>query len=178
VKGRRTFFAIVATILTVSMSAAALNIVFSNTLTASVPVQQGPLQLFWKPPASTVGCDVAVPGSEMQGTLTVSDVYKGDIVCTAIRLKNPASHGFLVIVKFNVQMGAGVPGPSDLTLQFFDGTNWQPLTWDGNGNGQFGPSGGFTVGAGYDATTELRAQFFTDLTYAFTVWTERIVSTI
>ncbi len=176
--GRRTFFAIIATILTVSMSAAALNIVFSNTLTGSVPVQQGPLKLYWEPPLSSDGCDVTVPGSETQGTLTVSGVYQGDVVCTAIRLSNPTSHPFLVIVKFTVQMDSAVPTSSDLTLQYFDGTTWLPLTWDASGNGQFGPSGGFTAGANYDATTPLRAQFFTSASYTFAIWTERIVTTI
>ena len=51
---------------------------------------------------------------------------------------------------------------TDVTLQYSDGTTYQtiPLTASGNTlSGTFGPSTGFPIGAGYDATTQMQITY-------------------
>jgi uncharacterized repeat protein (TIGR01451 family) len=68
-----------------------------------------------------------------------------------------------VVVDFAISRSGGI-GASDLTIQYFDGATYQtiPLTLC-NGNTQlcakFGPPAGFSIGAGYDVTTQLHATY-------------------
>lgn len=74
-----------------------------------------------------------------------------------------------VLVQFSVSRTGGIQ-PGDLSLQYFDGSQYQAIALSPCASGlcgTFGPPGGFAVPAGYDATTALQATFA--LADAFTV---------
>lgn len=146
--------------------------VLSNTLTASWSLSSSePLILSWD--------------TRYTFTMPVSggSVIKGTWYEFAIRLQNPSATSYTVIVKFDIWAGSNSLTGSDMTIQYWDGSAWQPLTLtpvtvSGHDHlqGTFGGSG-FTVVAGYDATTQLKVNFEGSApidSYAANIWVEPI----
>lgn len=119
----------------------------SNTLTASWNVINTgeELNLSWNP--------------SPDGSNFARGVWYGNY---GVRLRNTGAATYTVIVKFRIDAGAIMPTDC-FKIQYYDGTDWHDLPISGWGDnsveGTFGPSGGFSVGPGYDVTTLLRAMF-------------------
>lgn len=94
--------------------------------------------------------------------LTASSV-PGVIYDTGIRLQsNGIYNQALVIFEISKSDGTHPLVASDVTVMYFDGTQWQSLPMTLSGGtlvGTFGPTGGFPVTPGYDQTTWLSVEF-------------------
>jgi hypothetical protein len=93
----------------------------------------------------------------------------------SVNLSNPSPAGAPgytgVVVGFSIYDTDGVIVPSDILLEYQSGGNWYALPMTAGAGvitAVFGPSGGFPVGFGYNATTPLRATFNTVGTYHVT----------
>jgi hypothetical protein len=67
-----------------------------------------------------------------------------------------------VIVIFSILNHDALATPSDVSLSYYDGLNWQviPLTASGSTlSASFGPPSGFAIWNGYDVTTEISVVF-------------------
>ncbi|MGQ9642218.1 MAG: hypothetical protein ACUVUF_08935 [Candidatus Bathycorpusculaceae bacterium] len=141
-------------------------IILSNTLTANFEVKTEPLVLQWE-------------GWKPTGVL-----YRGAWYNTSIRLQNPTPSTFdKVIVKFTITASGYTFPNGSITIQYWDGSNWRPMgiyteSWGTTIlKGYFGPLTGFSVGAGYDATTQLRFMFNEGApiaAYEFKCWAETV----
>ncbi|HEY8450082.1 MAG TPA: right-handed parallel beta-helix repeat-containing protein, partial [Bacillota bacterium] len=100
-------------------------------------------------------------------------VAAGTSVDYSVRLANAGGAvGENVVVAFEITKAGGIT-PDDLTLQYRDAADGQfkmlPLSaQEGKLVGRFGPSAGFPVGPGYDATTAIRASFVAAGAYTVT----------
>jgi hypothetical protein len=137
----------------------------SNTLTASWSVVNtgSELYLSWNP--------------SPDGSQFARGVWYGSY---GVRLQNTGTATYNVIVKFRIDAGATMPGNS-FKIQYYDGSSWLDLPISGWGDasveGTFGPSGGFSVGPGYDVTTPLQVMFdgTAPITnYATYIWVEQV----
>jgi hypothetical protein len=95
-----------------------------------------------------------------------------------VRLQNPGTATYNVITNFKIDAGMAMPEKS-IRLQYWDGSSWLdlPFTTGAWGSseigGTFGPPSGFSVGPGYDVTTQLRIMFQGNASitnYATNIW--------
>ena len=137
----------------------------SNTLTASWNVINtgSELYLSWNP--------------SPDGSNFARGIWYGNY---GVRLQNTGAATYNVIVKFQIDAGAAMPTDC-FKIQYYDGTNWLDLPITGWGDtsveGTFGPSGGFSVGPGYDVTTPLKVMFngIAPITgYTVYIWAEQV----
>jgi len=130
----------------------AASIILSNNLHDEVVVQDHAAVLSWDPQLPenvvtniTYDCGVRLEGNEDAN----------------------------VIVKFVIAR-AGIEA-GDVTVEYFDGTIYVPLSMTDTGGtleGEFGPVGGFPISAGYDETTLIQVTFSEGGSYSTDLWVE------
>ncbi|MBN8726324.1 MAG: right-handed parallel beta-helix repeat-containing protein [Xanthomonadales bacterium] len=117
--------------------------------------------------AVPVAADVSL---QLHGPLSGTEVGVPAAFAATLRNVGGESVGN-VVVDFTLGRSGGAMATGDLAIEYFDGTDYQPLPLDTCVNdatrlcGRFGPGAGFPVPAGYDATTPLRVTFATADTY-------------
>lgn len=116
---------------------------------------------------------LVIGSSDFTSNLSIAT---GGAATFTISLSNPSVAGAPgytdVRVRFEI---TGATAVTDLTLEYQDGTTWYsiPCTLEGGKLvGYFGPTEGFAVPTGYNATTPIRATFHTAGTYSADVFAE------
>ena len=109
----------------------------------------------------TGAIDLTLQGPVANVQVGVATDYSAELTNTGNALTENAR------VQFSISRTGGIAS-SDLTLQYFDGNTYQPITLTACSAGfcgTFGAPSGFSVPAAYDATVNLRATFAVADTY-------------
>jgi uncharacterized repeat protein (TIGR01451 family) len=117
---------------------------------------------------------IGINGPVANVQATVPTAYSAELTNTGSALTEN------VLVQFVVARTGGI-APGDLSLQYFDGSQYQPITLSACGIwlcGTFGPPTGFAMPAGYDATTALQATFAVADTFTVQAFVQGVTSNV
>jgi hypothetical protein len=150
-------------VLAVAMVVAGAGLVISNELNAFNHVEDG-ITLSFAEGMFPEYTDWA-PGT----------VHRNVTYDLGVRLESSINEdAILVFVEVTKATGINV---SDLTVQYWDGIAWLPLTFIDGGDSliaSFGPGDGFPVTEGYDVTTQFIVTYSVNGDYDITLWAETV----
>jgi len=163
--------ALVATVLMVTLVVGVFAaVMLSNTLTTSWTLRESgtTLELYW-----------AAPYYGPSG-----EVNRAGWIYATIGLRNNGLATYNVIDKFTISTAASALPSGCITIEYYDGANWQNMTavLTGYGSytltGYFGPVTGFPVGSPYDVVSSFRIMFNgnapINVGYSFAAWVEQV----
>jgi hypothetical protein len=153
-KSKKKLLMLIAVAMSVLMVGAFAYTQLSNILSGSFSVSTNPTSL----PLSWVGTSPDI-GDPSGGAFVVGATYQ-----LGMELTNPTAATFSnVVVYFTINCASALPTKDNaITLNYWYEGAWTPITLTvsgGTASGTFGPSTGFPVVPGYDATTQLQIIF-------------------